>query len=41
LIPIIARKNYLTSASMRTADIVYQQAKELIAYYKKVNKVED
>ncbi len=35
LIPVIARKTYLMSASMRTALIVNEQAKDLLIYYKR------
>ncbi|OYX90925.1 MAG: hypothetical protein B7Y76_14910 [Sphingobacteriia bacterium 35-40-5] len=36
LIPVIARKTYLMSASMRTALIVNEQAKNLLIYYKRI-----
>lgn len=35
LIPVIARKTYLMSASMRTALLVNEQAKNLLIYYKR------
>lgn len=38
LIPIIARKTFLTTASMGTAYIVYTQANELIEYYNEHHK---